>query len=263
MKRIHIFEFEDLPWFSAKLRECMTLYLVAFHRLLRTPRFIAPLLLKAMHATGSREIVDLCSGGGGPWPYVIRRLRDEHGMAATVTLTDLYPNHRAAAAINGARDPAMRYHEQSVDAGNVPPELKGVRTMICSFHHMPPDVARRILSDAQAQRQPLVIFEVSDNGPPVWLWWLAIPVGIVSVLLFTPLAKPFTWRQFFWTYVIPVLPLVIAWDGAVSNARTYTKSDIEELLSGLGEPQGYSWEIGANRLTGYPSTMPYVLGLPR
>ena len=44
------------------------------------------------------------------------------------------------------------------------------------------------------------------------------------------------------TYLIPILPLFIAWDGAVSNARTYTLEDMGELIQGLSGEK-YSWDM--------------------
>ena len=64
MKRIHLFEFEDFPWFPGWLRECMTLYIVTMHRLLRTDSALAPLLVRALKRSSTQQIVDLGSGGG-------------------------------------------------------------------------------------------------------------------------------------------------------------------------------------------------------
>lgn len=64
------------------------------------------------------------------------------------------------------------------------------------------------------------------------------------------------------TYALPVLPLFIAWDGAVSNARTYTEEDLRELLAGLEAPD-YQWEINRQRAPGAPATMLTLVGLPR
>ncbi|MGK3992737.1 hypothetical protein [Sorangium sp. So ce1024] len=49
-----------------------------------------------------------------------------------------------------------------------------------------------------------------------------------------------------------------AWDGAASNARTYTLTDLDELLEGLSD-EGYRWEKGVIRGRG---TKLYLLGLP-
>lgn len=262
MKRMSLFEFEDFRWFPGGLRECLTLYIAAMHRVLGTERILAPLLARALEAAATDRVVDLCSGGGGPLLQTTARLEADHGLRPDVTLTDLYPNTDAAARINAAGDAArVRYLQSPVDAGQVPDTLQGVRTMVCSFHHMPPPVARRILQDAFEKRQALCVLEISDNSQPRWLWWTAIPAGVLMVLLLTPLIRPLRLRQVLLTYVLPVLPLLIAWDGAVSNARTYTEEDLRELLAGLEAPD-YQWELSHPRAPGAPATMLTLVGLP-
>lgn len=73
------------------------------------------------------------------------------------------------------------------------------------------------------------------------------------------MARPFTWQQLLFTYLIPIIPICFAWDGAVSNARTYTLSDMELLLEGL-ESDDYTWEKGV--IDGKSKKL-YLLGLPR
>lgn len=261
MKRIQLFEFEDQAFFPDSLRQCMTSYIVAFHRMVRTDRLYAPIMAKALKASGRNKITDLCSGGGGALPMILGRLDADHGLKPEVMMTDLYPNQRAADHWERT-NPQIKYNRQSVDAGKVPPELDGLRTMVCSFHHMPPPVARSILKDAFEQKRPLAIFEISDNAPPLAIWWLPLLVMPVFVLLLTPFIRPLTWQQIVFTYFIPILPFVIAWDGAASNARTYTLDDMRELLRGLDGP-GYEWELGALSQKGYPAKLPYLVGMPK
>jgi len=262
LKRIHLFEFEDLPWFPNWLRQHMTLYIVAFHRLLGTPSLIAPLLRRCLEKSDRKTVVDLCSGGGGPMCEVIQLLRQEKGLEKVkLTLSDLYPNTMAATEINARDGSGIYYKTEPVDATNVDLSLGSVRTMICSMHHMRPEIAQKILQDAAHKKQPLLVFEISDNSPPILAWWLAIPVGFVVALLASVAVRPMTWRQLVFTYLIPILPLFIAWDGAVSNARTYTKKDLEELLRGV-QAEGYTWEIDSIKKPGNPGAMIYLLGLP-
>jgi len=49
-------------------------------------------------------------------------------------------------------------------------------------------------------------------------------------------------QQMVFTYLVPILPLFIAWGGAVSNARTYTLEDMGELIQGLSGEK-YSWDM--------------------
>jgi hypothetical protein len=62
------------------------------------------------------------------------------------------------------------------------------------------------------------------------------------------------------TYVIPVAPLVVLFDGIVSCLRTYTKEELLELTSGLGGSD-YVWQLGVERVAGQPLT--WLSGAPR
>ncbi len=261
MKRIHLFEFEDFAWFPNWLRKCMTRYIVAVHRMMATAPQIAELLTRILPHAPTPHIVDLCSGSGGPLPSTLQLLHKQPQYAQLkVTLTDLYPNDDVAREIRELVTPGLHYRTSPVDATSVDPDLVGVRTMICSLHHMRPELARKILGDAQRARQPFCAYEISDNSPPIWLWWLAIPINILVVLLLTPMVRPLTWRQIVFTYLIPLLPLFIAWDGAVSNARTYTVADMEELVAPI-KSDGYTWEYGS--LDGKMGKKVYLLGYPQ
>jgi hypothetical protein len=260
MKRIHLFEFEDFAWFPGGLRTCLTRLIVVMHRFLGSSADLTQLLQKALAHADTPAIVDLCAGSGGPMLAVYQTLKAQPGAEQlTLTLTDLYPNQELAAALNGQPGTGLHYETRPVDAAQVDPALRGVRTLVGSFHHMRPEVARRILQNAQAQRQPICVYEISDNSFPIMLWWVALPLNFLMALFITPLVRPLTFRQLFFTYVVPLVPFCFAWDGAVSNARTYTLADMEELLAGL-KSADYTWETG--RITGKAKKL-YLLGLPQ
>ncbi len=65
MRRVHLFEFEDLSWFPKPIRDAGTDYMRLMWEL-GAYRPIVTRLREALCATESRTIVDLCSGGGGP-----------------------------------------------------------------------------------------------------------------------------------------------------------------------------------------------------
>jgi hypothetical protein len=259
MKRIQLFEFEDLRWFPDWLRQDMTLFLVVFHRMVGTSRALVPLLVKVVGAAGNFKIVDLCSGGGGPMVDSVQTLRASGIPIESCTFTDLYPSKLAARNVAALNIPGLEFRLQPVDATNVPPELQGVRTMIASFHHMRPDNARKILADAFVKRQPICILEPSDNAPPTFLFWVAIPFAFLMAVLLTPFIRPLSFRILFFTYVLPLLPLCIAWDGAASNARIYNTQDLQQMTGPLQSAR-YTWEIG--RVWGRGGWMQYLLGIP-
>jgi len=264
MKRMQLFEFEDQSWFPNWLRVRVTRFIVAMHRLLGSAHQLAELLDRALKHTETAHIRDLCSGSGGPMLDALTILRRDHGRRGVkLTFSDLYPNLDAAREINAGADPDVRYETAPVDAANPGDPggtgAGGVRTMICSMHHMPADVARGILAAAQRSGQPFCMFEISDNSFPAPLWWIALLPNFLMVFFVTPLVRPMTWQQLVFTYICPILPALIAWDGAVSNARTYTLSDLDELLEGL-HADDYVWEKGT---IGGPAKKLYLLGLPK
>ena len=118
--------------------------------------------------------------------------------------------------------------------------------MIGSFHHMKPTTAKKILQSAQNNRQPILIYEVAKNNIPIFLWWLLLPISltilILMSLIMTPFVRPLSLTQILFTYLIPIIPLVYAWDGQASLMRTYTFEDIESLLNGE-KKDDYQWTI--------------------
>jgi hypothetical protein len=260
MKRIHLFEFEDFSWFPSWLRACLTRMMVVMHNMLKTSDEMADLVYRGLKHTDTNQIIDLCSGNGGPMPKVLEILKDKHRLdQAKLLMTDLYPNREDAARINREKENAISYLTESVDAAAVGAEKRGLRTMVGSLHHMKPEIARKILKDAQDNRQPFLSFEISDNSFPKALWWVAFPINIIMSLVVSLMARPLTIQQIIFTYLIPVIPLTFAWDGAVSNARTYTLEDMDLLLEGL-ESDDYQWEKGV--IAG-KSKKVYLLGLPK
>ncbi|MCX2743296.1 hypothetical protein OO013_05435 [Mangrovivirga sp. M17] len=238
MKRIHLFEFEDQSWFPGWLRKCLTRLIKVLHTLVKTEDLLTKELLKLLDDSQYKNIVDLCSGSGGPMPEVYKKLNKEEKIS--MTLTDLYPDKQAAKEIN-SNNSSLYYHKEPIDATQAI-ELKGIKTMISSFHHMKPQKALEILKISQNKNQPILIYEISDNSFPAFLWWAPIPLNIITCLFITPLVRPMTWQQLVFTYFIPIIPICFAWDGAVSNARTYTEDDLKELLSEIPD-NNYKWEI--------------------
>ena len=258
--RIHLFEFEDFQWFPNFLRKCLTRYIVAMHRLLDTKSVLTSLVQKGLKYTSNNEIVDMCSGSGGPMIDVYTELIDQDTYKNTsLTLTDLYPNRETANDLNNNDSSQIRYIEKPVDATNIGNKYPGLRTMICSMHHMEPDIAKNILSSAKNDQEPILIYEISDNSIPLWIAWIAFPINVISVFIITPLVRPMSWQQIVFTYLIPVLPFFIAWDGAVSNVRTYTFKDLDLLTKDLSD-ESYVWEKGA--IKGKGGKKLYLLGKP-
>jgi hypothetical protein len=247
MKRLHFVELGDLPGCPKVLRDGMTDYLETVVRLANPYQVIVPRLAAALEQAQATQVLDLCSGAGGPWATLLPLLHSV-GQKPEVLLTDFYPN---------AASTALPYHPVPVDATRVPESLAGFRTLFASFHHFRPEQARAILSDAIAKGQGIAIFEGTARTLPALLALLFLPL---IVWLITPQIRPVRLSRLLLTYVIPALPLAILFDGIVSCLRTYTPRELKELTQGL---EGYDWEVGTEPVARSPLPITYLIGVPR
>lgn len=252
--RLHVFELEDQPWFPAVIRDLATDYLQFIQAHFRLDRAMAPLIRRVLEDSGTDRIVDLCSGGSGPVLLLVKDLA-EQGVPVRATLTDLYPNIPAFAAIAAASDGLIGFERQPIDARDVPPRLPGLRTIFNGFHHLRPADARAVLHAAAAARQPIAIFEVSERS----IRSVAVLVTPLIVWAATPFMRPFTWRRLFWTYVLPLVPLTCLWDGIVSQLRAYTLAELRQLSDGSAPMR---WEPGQIAIAKGGARLTFLLGTP-
>ena len=66
MKRIHLFEFEDFPWFPHWLRTRLTRLINVMHKIIGTEKQLTTLLKPLVESHKTNNIIDLCSGSGDP-----------------------------------------------------------------------------------------------------------------------------------------------------------------------------------------------------
>jgi hypothetical protein len=260
MRRLNLFEFEDLTWFPPAIREAMTDFLSFMGALADKP--LAPFaarLERAMTATGDDRLLDLASGGGGPAITVARLLSRERPTPVKVTLTDLYPNLPKLELARREGRGQVDFVETSVDATRVPPDLAGFRLICNAFHHLPPDAARRCLLDAVENRQGIALVEFVDRSA---FAVLQISFGLVAMLLVTPFIRPRRLSRFLFTYLVPIVPLCTWWDGFVSCLRAYDEAELRGLIESL-PPNDYEWEVGRLRVPKLPGSLTYLVGHPR
>ena len=254
MRRFHLIELHEQAWCPAVIRDCATDYLQHVIHVADAYEPIAERLGNAIARAGITRIVDLCSGGGGPW----RRLEPALAVrlpALEICLTDL---HRNAAAHQHLTSDRIKSYPNSVNALHVPPELTGFRTIFTAFHHFRPDEARALLRDAVANRSGIGVFEGTQRKFSAIVGMLFTPL---LVWLFTPFIRPFRWSRLWWTYLLPVVPLVGVFDGVVSVLRSYTVAELAAFTDELSG-SGYEWEVGETASQGLRASVTYLIGYP-
>ncbi len=193
-------------------------------------------------------------GGGLLW---LNEALRESDPELRITLTDFYPNLGAFAYTRAQAD-NFDYVEEPVNALEVPGDLKGVRTQFLSLHHFKPADARAILQNAVDANSPIAVFEGQERSLPSILAMIFSPI---TVLLTTPFIRPFKVGRIIFTYLIPMVPLFVLWDGIVSSLRTYSVKEMEALIEGVEGKDTFDWEV--QRVKSGPGVVLYLLGLPK
>lgn len=256
MRRLELPEVEDLSWLPHSLRDAITGYLRTVIGLSKPYAVVAPMLAELIRAHGDGQVVDLASGGGGPWPELQEALRAALGRYPTVTLTDLNPNLTASKSLE--RRPGLSYRRDPVSALALPKEMPGVRTMFTALHHFTEDEIKELFRAAQDAEAPILVAEATHRSARGALVTFLVPL---LVLLLMPLVKPRRPLALLLTYLPPLLPVLIWWDGFASTLKSYRASEIRTLVDSVAAP-GFSWQVEELTVPGTPIPITLVVGRP-
>ncbi|ORX33676.1 hypothetical protein BD324DRAFT_610525 [Kockovaella imperatae] len=288
--RPHFFEFHDQPWcpptVTAQAQAILTFLWT--HRIppfqSRAPYHGAADVLSGLirelegdkkaqeKGKGRLKVVDCCSGAGGPIPAierVVNKQRVDSGLTPIpFVLSDLNPHLSSwAKATATSTSNALSFIPYPVDATHAPAELtreRHIRTFCLSFHHFNEDAARKIIQDAIKGADALCIFELQEPRLESLLELLAI---FPLVFLVTPFTKP-TISILILTYILPVLPFLMVFDGLVSAYRTRSLEHVRYLanLANLtlnlegNDVSEWSWNEGRRRHTWPSGKMYWIIG---
>lgn len=265
MKRFHLVELEDQTWFPAVIRDGGTDFLGFMLNTFKLYQPAVPLIKEVLEKTGYTQVLDLCSGNGGPLES-LHKLVDEtkvefpKGVPIRFTLSDKFPNVEAYKNIKKRTQSRITYINNSVDILKDSSELRGLRTMFSAVHHFQPKQVSAIISKITESGMPLAFF---DGGSKNWLMVLLIlVVHPIMFLLFTPFIRPFKWSRIFYTYLIPIIPLYTMWDGVVSVLRLHTSEQLHDLAFAADKERKYDWKHGKTR-SPFGISICYLIGTPK
>ncbi|KAK4189337.1 hypothetical protein QBC35DRAFT_493398 [Podospora australis] len=288
--RLHLFEVADQPWFPDFLRGYMQAALTAAWTthipLLQTSSpaaIVSRILSTQLSSSRVRDYVfiDFCAGGGGPTPQIEKHLNraissspastnsastPSYAAAAVAPppvqfiLTDLHPHVELWSAAAAASS-NLTYVKESVDAARAPTDLiashkrsgkKVFRLFNLAFHHFDDTLARRILKNTVETSDGFGIFELQDRS---WAGFFSCCLFGLGTLALAPYYA-YLWGSplaLVFTYLIPILPAVLVFDGWMSSLRTRTPEEVVALLKDCGAEGGEEeiakWEVKSGRET--------------
>ena len=230
--------------------------------------------------------VDFCAGAGGPTPYIEKHLnrRLKQSMSDTgpssvngedrsvdFVLTDIAPHLDAWYELAKKSD-NMHFISKSVDAANAPRDLlepfsngessvkKVFRLFFLAFHHFDDPLAMRIMRNTLATSDGFGIFELQAR---TFSSLITITLIWPLLLLITPF---YFWRSpghLFFTYIIPVIPFVIVFDGYISSLRARTADEIIEIIGKGADTNQWEFKSGRECHTWPTGEMTWFIGLRR
>ncbi|KAG9242837.1 hypothetical protein BJ878DRAFT_513548 [Calycina marina] len=249
----------------------------------------AHLVVDTLYKTFSTDVteytyVDFCAGAGGPTPFIEKQLnaqlsaRNTQSSASGVTqtngvnglsyrsprvdrfdkggvkfvLTDIHP-HIPDWTEAAKKSEHLSFVKESVDAANAPVQLNGTdgkkifRLYNLAFHHFDDNLGSDILRNTLDTADGFGIFELQDRS--ISSMFTISLIGFLLILI-TPF---YFWRSpghLFFTYIIPIIPLVVVWDGLISSLRTRTPDEIEHLMKNCGaDSAGWTIQSGHEQHT--------------
>ncbi len=257
MKRCPLRELHELPWFPRLWRDELTeflsfftiysgVYTPALHRLARIME----------RADLPETYTDLCSGGGLYEIGFVRRLRALTGRPVRARLTDLYPNAHWPEVRRLAPE-AVGCVPESCPAETAIARYPGLHVMFSGLHHFTPEEIASMVKCAAQHDRSLALFDYSRRN--FWRELFPMLAAIPLMLLTAFLVWPFSWKRLCFTWLVPVLPLLLWIDGWISRFRAYEAEELERVVRALDLPAACRVETGRLPCCGRLGAVTYLV----
>ena len=183
-------------------------------------------------------------------------------------LTDIAP-HLEAWGEAAKRSHNLHYIPTPVDASDAPSDLlellpksgkkrKVFRLFNLAFHHFDDPLATKIVQNSIETSDGFGIFELQAR---TFSSLLTITLMWPLLLLISPF---YFWRSpghLFFTYVVPVIPFVLVFDGYVSSLRTRSAEEVLVMINKGGGVKGWEFDSGSECHTFPIGEMTWFIGI--
>ena len=214
------FEFEDQPWFPSHWRRWQMDYIRFCIRLMNPYKD----LKGARFESSKQDWLDLASGTGGPSRMLKKTWEENSSTELILTFSDRYPSDKNILDIDVLLD-------------ELPPS--DGYTMFNAFHHFNTQEQEQILFKVSKGNWALVAEPLTPSlFTFIGIFFLTGPLHF----LLAPFVSPFSWARLFWTYLVPVIPIVTCWDGLVSVLRAPSSNHLRQLAEKASN-SSFEWSV--------------------
>ncbi len=243
MRRSHLIELHEQPWYPDRWRRLFQRSLGRGMTIMGSFDNVVDSFRALIERTRPESVLDLCTGSGELaatfWKPITSSLKAN--IRPRLVLSDLYPDLDTYSRLK-KRDPGPNdFYPRPVNALDPPADAPSVWMMMDSFHHFRPNEAREILRNAAQNADGIAIFESTSRT------WRQLAQVVVLAFWFTMvttafLLRPFRFENLLWGLFFPVVPLTMVFDAFVSNLRTYTVSELEDMIEAIDEDD-FTWKV--------------------
>lgn len=246
LPRIQLFEFCDQAWLPETFRTYFHVSLSFSERVFGIFNEAPRIVNNFMSKTGNSILLDLCSGHGGMVDNLVCVARKKQIKLPKIVLSDIFPNLRGYSILQ------MKHGENSLSYLDKPlsvHELNGTPhkslMMVFALHHFGPAAATEIIRNMAREKKNILILEGMERSfLTLLLFVLTFPVAVLSFALCGIFVRPASIIGLVFSILIPIIPLMVFFDGVVSILRIYTFKEIEAMLP-PEEKENYSIEYSS------------------
>lgn len=260
-QKLFIYECNDSPHCPQFIRESILEVLGNSIRDAGVYEKLAPRFIDFCTKHHIKNILEIGAGSGESTAVFVDAVFRHQQKPPHIYISDLLPMHEVMKATAARYPDVLTPLEDSLDIRNaaVAP-VHDMRMVLSAFHHFDPDVVRSFFKDAREQQLAIFIAEPFTNSLraffPLFLH------GFTSLARNGVQSSKMRFVKFFFTFLLPLIPMCLLWDGLVSMIRMYDKKGFMEIVETLPESEsGYQWHyeevkvpLGgtASLFTGYP-----------
>ncbi|MBX3039953.1 MAG: hypothetical protein KF789_04505 [Bdellovibrionaceae bacterium] len=227
-------------WLPASLKNLMLEFLDFIVSLVEANKPFIPLLQRQTNLK-AEFFLDSPEAGGSAILLVPHLLRDFPGCEISVLADHLSPERKAHFQnLIPELSSQVRFIEQK-DIGLRSDHSEKFLISINQAHLFSDDELMARLKDFQTKFDQILIGEGNNKSgrQVIGMLILAPLVAIVCA----PFVKPFRLLRLVFTFLIPLLPLMIAWDGIVALFKIRSPERLKELMTSDGT-DGWTWKVG-------------------
>lgn len=215
-------ELEDYPWFPSYLRKMQLEYVGWISVQLGLYR---PLIVVVQNFP-SNQWVDLASGSGWPAFY----LQKNTSPQVQYILTDLYPG-----SVSDEVKKQVKIEPEPLNLLTFQPQHRKQYTLFNAFHHFSSAQQKEFIKKMKTAKASCIITEVLE---PSLVCLIQVTLAALIVQPLTAWAiQPLTLGRIITTYLLPIQPITVMWDGWISVLKSKTTEQYKELVSDLADNQ--------------------------